>query len=656
MELESLRKIDADRMTLVGFYVDDTVRGVENAGLSEFESEALRLVAAYERENGRTPGAGEGAEGYTRAASRLLDNAFNADDGPYEMATLMAADLALQRHAADVMKAAEAYGRDGTEPQGFEPFLVEYVIKQDLQDDAELKADWKAISEGRYDDASSYVEMIIDTGVREHEHLPKEASGWMYDNQAKEEVPEFGRRSNLVDVLGLAEDFEQTPAPASMMTSGEVLEMRMAEQRAASLQPSNMVEEIERDGREGVSYADKAIYAGGDRLRIMIDAGDARAGELAAALAHAVMSDRGASASEASAWMFEEKPALGVSDMLARIDREDGDQRFGLSAGTSERIAMSQAKDTVRGLTSSDRSVDGMVAACELAAEERNVPVKRLMAMVAEERRRSDRTFAAHSDVVNDAVKEVLAETSIAQALERRAREKDAPAPEKPFFSMPTIARMDEASEAVANVSDAIRHSDPTILVDKGLMIAVTTLDAAGIDMDRGEGIDRLEAAWGRIIEARETMGVMTPQQEARMVIYDVATQAEAAGIASGFERHQQEASTGWALVTSMNVKTLREEQAGPLALNRSELAEVAAGNLAGLPRGTQAGFALGMSYAKDADHVPLREPQIEKARGGLFSQAAGAAASDFVRVDAKSVQAGPQTLPAFSKGSGQGR
>lgn len=654
MELESLRKIDADRMTLVGFYVDDTVRGVENAGLSEFESEALRLVAAYERENGRTPGAGEGAEGYTRAASRLLDNAFNADDGPYEMATLMAADLALQRHAADVLKAAEAYGRDGTEPHGFEPFLVEYVIKQDLQEDAELKADWKAISEGRYHEASSYVEMIIDSGVREHEHLPKEASGWMYDHQVKEELPEFGRRSNLVDVLGLAEDFEQSPA--SMMTSGEVLETRMAEQRAASLQPSNMVEEIERDGREGVSYADKSIYAGGDRLRIMVDAGDARAGELAAALAHAVMSDRGMSASEASAWMFEEKPALGVSDMLARIDREDGDQRFGLSAGTSERIAMSQAKDTVRGLTSNDRSVDGMVAACELAAEERNVPVKRLIAMVAEERRRSDRTFAAHSDVVNDAVKEVLAESSIAQALERRAREKDAPAPEKPFFSMPTIARMDEASEAVANVSDAIRHSDPTIPVEKGLMIAVTTLDAAGLDMDRGEGIDRLEAAWGRVIEARETSGPMTPQQVARMVIYDVATQAEAAGIASGFERHREEASTAWAMVMSMNVRTLREEQAGPLALTRDELAEVAAGNLAGLSRGTQAGFSLGMSKAKDADHVPLREPQLEKVRGGLFSQAAGAAASDFVRVDAKSAQAPTPSLAAFSKGTGQGR
>lgn len=654
MELESLRKIDADRMTLVGFYVDDTVRGVENAGLSEFESEALRLVAAYERENGRTPGAGEGAEGYTRAASRLLDNAFNADDGPYEMATLMAADLALQRHAAEVMKAAEAYGRDGTEPQGFEPFLVEYVIKQDLQDDPEIKADWKAMSEGRYDEASSYVEMIIDSGVREHEHLPKEASGWMYDHQVKEELPEFGRRSNLVDVLGLAEDFEQ--APVSMMTRGEVLETRIAEQRAASLQPSNMVEEIERNGRDGVSYADKAIYAGGDRLRIMVDVGDARAGELAAALAHAVMSDRGMSASEASAWMFEDKPALGVSDMLARIDREDGDQRFGLSAGTSERIAMSQAKDTVRGLTSGDRSVDGMVAACELAAEERNVPVKRLIAMVAEERRRSDRTFAAHSDVVNDAVKEVLAESSIAQALERRAREKDAPAPEKPFFSMPTIARMDEASEAVGNVSDAIRHSDPTIPVEKGLMIAVTTLDAAGLDMDRGEGIDRLEAAWGRVIEARETSGPMTPQQEARMVIYDVATQAEAAGIASGFERHQEEASIAWAMTMSMNVRTLRQEQAGPLALTRSELAEVAAGNLAGLPRGTQAGFAIGMSYAKDADHVPLREPQLEKARGGLFSQAAGAAASDFVRVDAKSVQATPPSLARFAKESAQGR
>ena len=149
MDLAQLRKIDADRMTEVGFYVDDSVRGIENPVLTPNENEAFRLVAAYERENGRQPGTGVGADGYARAASRMLDNAFGADDGPYESATLMAADLALQRHASDALRAAEAYGRDGTEPVGFDRGMAEYVVKEDLQSDPDVQSDWKAISEGR---------------------------------------------------------------------------------------------------------------------------------------------------------------------------------------------------------------------------------------------------------------------------------------------------------------------------------------------------------------------------------------------------------------------------------------------------------------------------------------------------------------------------
>jgi len=689
MELESLRKIDADRLTLVGFYVDDSVRGVENPGLTQDEAEALRLVAAYERANGRDAGIGDG---YARAASRLLDNAYDADDGPYETATNMVADLALQRHAAEVVKAAEAFGKDGKEPEGFESFLVEYVIKGDLQSDPEIKADWNAIAEGRFDEASRYVEDVIGHGVRDREHLAEGASSWMYDNEIREELPEFDRRSNLVDVLDLADgpepyeptsrDFQEWIAgepdahtwdeerhkaesdrffgrdaeadrEPEFITHSQIVQQRVEDMRSISMMPQNVVDEIERLGRDGVSFDDKAIYAGGERLGAMVEADDARAPKFAAALAHAVMSERGASASESSAWMFEERPSLGVSEMLATIDREDGDHRHGLSKGTSERIAMSQAKDSVRGLTSSDRSVDGMVTACELAAEERGVPVDRLIASVAEERRRSDRSFAADSDRVNDAVKLVLRESQVEKALEDRGVR--AEAEEKPFFAMPTIDNMDRASRDVGDVSDAIRHSDPTIHVEKSLRMGVATLDAAGLEMDRGTGIDRLEAAWGRVLEMRDAGRPMTVEQEARMVVYDVATQAEAAGIASGMEIGRDEALIGRNLVATMGIRTLTQEQAGPMALNRRELADVAAGNLAALPRGTQAGFSLGASWARDSEGLPLRDVQVEKPRG-LMGQAAGAASKGFSRVGAKAPEIQDVATAGMALGGGKGR
>jgi hypothetical protein len=678
VDLEHLRKPDAGHLMKVGFYVDDSIRDVENVGLRPDEAEALRLVAAYERSNGRDPTSAQG--GYVRAASRMLDNAFDSDDGPHENAKFMAADLALQRHAGSVVDAAEAYGKNGTEPVGFDKFLVEYVITADLQNDDDIKADWKAMAEGRFEDASSMVHEIIEHAVRHSEHLPEGAGTWMYENERREEEPELDRRSNLVDVLEMVDeqpsyeptsgDFQEwlagepdhydwddarykaesdrfygreaEPEPR-YMTREEITQERMREAREISLMPQNVVDEIERLGRDGVSFDDKAIYVGGDRLRIMLDMGeDPRSKDLAAALAHAVMSERGTSASESSAWMFEEKPALGVSDMLARIDREDGDRRHGISPGTSERIVMSQAKDSVRGLTQDDRSVDGMVTACQLVAEEKNVPVKRLMAMVAEERRRFDHTFAARSDVVNDAVKEVLLEASIALAIENRSGPRKDPREERPFFSDPTIERMDQASRDVGDLMDSVRMSDETIAVVPGLRTAYATLDAAGLNM--WEGSDRLESAWGRVLEARDERGPLSPAQEARMAIYDVATQTEALGVTSGIEGRVDEGAIGRSLVTAMGIRTIRQEQAGPMPLTPSELGMVAAGNFSDLPRGSQAGFSLGLSWAKDSEGLPLREPVVEKARGGLFGQAAGAASTGFSRVEAK---APDQTPPS---------
>lgn len=679
MDLEALRKPDAGHLMQVGFYVDDSIRDIENVGLKPDETEALRLVAAYERSNGRDPTSAQ--DGYVRAASRMLDNAYDSDDGPHENAKFMAADLALQRHAGSVIEAAEAYGKDGTEPVGFDRFLVEYVITADLQNDDEIKADWKAMAEGRFEDASPMVHDIIEHAVRQSEHLPEGAGTWMYDNERREEEPERDRRSNLVDVLDLlnephayeptSRDFQEwvagepdahewddarhkaesdrfygreAQAEPKYMSREEITRERMRETREISLMPQNMVDEIERLGRDGVSFDDKSIYVGGDRLRIMLDMGeDPRSKELAAALAHAVMSERGASAAESSAWMFEERPALGVSDMLAQIDREDGDRRHGISPGTSERIVMSQAKDSVRGLTQSDRSVDGMVTACQLVAEEKNVPVKRLMAMVAEERRRFDPTFAARSETVNDAVKEVLLEASIAQANEKRSAPRRDPREERPFFAYPTMDRMDRASSDVADLMDSIRMSDETIAVAPGLKTAYATLDAAGLNM--WEGSDRLESAWGRVLEAREENPALSPAQEARMAIYDVATQTEALGVTSGVEGRVDEGAIGRSLVTAMGIRTIRQEQAGPMPLTPSELGIVAAGNFSELPRGSQAGFSLGLSWAKDSEGLPLREPVVEKAKGGLLGQAAGAASTGFSRVGAKAPE--PSAAPA---------
>jgi hypothetical protein len=177
------------------------------------------------------------------------------------------------------------------------------------------------------------------------------------------------------------------------------------------------------------------------------------------------------------------------------------------------------------------------------------------------------------------------------------------------------------------------------------------------MDMESGTGIDRLEAAWGRILEMRDSGKgpSLTPEQEARMVVYDVSTQAEAAGIASGLEIGRDEALIGRNLVTTLGVRTLTQEQAGPMALDRRELAEVAAGNLAALPRGTQAGFSLGASWAKDSEGLLIRDVQAERPKG-LMGQAAGAASKGFSRVGSKAPEAQDLGVAEIGLAGGRGR
>ena len=139
------------------------------------------------------------------------------------------------------------------------------------------------------------------------------------------------------------------------------------------------------------------------------------------------------------------------------------------------------------------------------------------------------------------------------------------------------------------------------------------------------------------------------------MVVYDVATQAEAAGIASGLERVVDEGLIGRNLVATMGIRTLRQEQEGPLRLTPRELGAVATGNFADLPRGTQAGLSIGLSYAKDADRLPLRDVR-EPAPRGLMGQAAGAAAKGFSRVEAKAPEVVEGSPSLARAASSQGR
>lgn len=600
MELES---IDAQRMEGVATLISDVAAGRPAQGIGEHDAEALRLAVAYEREQGREVG-GAGA---AMAAVRMIDNVFDADDAPYESAKLMVADMAFQRHAAEVLAAAERFGADGTEPKGVlgdDATIIRMVVKEDLQDDPEVKADWTAISEGRFHDVSLMSQGMLEMSVKDGMGLEEGADQWLYDNEKVEEGPTFGSRFGGRDVLDMADDeeerrqialqelgsawqehvagepgydflesYEQDKVRADWfekarrdlgMPEEEIAYLRAESERELSVEDigtlgerrhaemmrdfrdsSYLVEEIEQWQAKGWNFREPDMEQVPELLRTMKEAGDPRLEVFTASVAHELLADLGASSTAATPWIMETPPEADFRSAFASAS-----QPAPLDGGLG--VAVAKA------------------------------------------------AMSGHKGI--DAFDE--------------ARLEGATGPDaggyRPFRA-PTAAETTRSENELMTVIQAIAYDDPTITADDGLRRAVLLLNASGLEVggDRSEAVVRAHAR----AEMREMeKGPMSPNEKARTIAFDVATQEEARGMTMSNAGGVLNAARGAAierpareLVESMGIRTLHQEKPSD-----QDLGMIATGQFEKVTEYHRAGLDLGMAWA-GAQSMPFIDRRLDR-------------------------------------------
>lgn len=635
-----LRKIDADRELLVGFYVSDMVRGETNVGLSFVEADALKLVVDYERTQGREL-VGTGSN---MAASRMLDNAYGADEGSWELAKLMVSDLAFQRHAQAVVQAGEAFAKDGTMPAegAFDSGIIKYVIP-DLAEDEDARADWKAMAEGRYHDVRWYPDIHRDA-VKEGEFLAEGAATWLYDNMPREEEWTPSRSSGL-DALQMAEtaepqDREAMAAPEAAAELARGLQEDMAYDLTESSDRMDFTKLVyirdepftEADVEAVRNYAENFGYDTSDiRLtregHLTVDvtgvsayppqqpefepgfndvqewlAGEparhewtdeehaAKVGGYLGQYRHGKMMEEGRDPTDlvASVRVMHQDGADLPEDVVRGAERLD--RMIAAEDPRTKALAHSLA-DAVMG----DRGIEAGTANWWAMMDERSMPLADKLAEISEQ----DKGNWVERVIVETAGRAAGAGVEMFDAV----RLDMATGPEADMyrpFAKATREELGRASSEIQLVQDKVRYGDPTIGVDPSLERAMLLLADAGVLPKGADRLDEhrfaaLESAFARAETHETRKGPMSPNDKARMIVFDVATQEEARGLLMGSARGEALSRPAEKLIESMGFRTLHQEK-----LSDQDLAMASAGRFEDVSEYHRAGIDLGLSWARD--------------------------------------------------------
>lgn len=655
-------KIDDRKEMLVDFYVSDMARGIENPGLNFNEMEALRLAIAFERENGREP-VGKGS---TFAASRMLDNVFDADDGPYESAKLMVADMAFQRYAGEVVDSAERWAKDGTEPKGVfddSATLIQMVIKEDLQNDPDVKADWLAISEGRFHDVSPMSHGFLIDGIKDGVGLEANAGQWLYDNQVADVFEEYQPSSRLdrgMDALDMADDEEARRDNALQQLGSSWQEHVAGEPGYDFLSP----EEQDRSREDWFEKARRELGMPED--------------EIAALRAE---SERGHRMD--GAWESLESIGQRRYDQMLKDARDPDllveDIEVSMGRGWQPRSPdMKDVPDLLRGMTerADPRLETFSHAVAHEMLDDLGASASAATAWMFDER--PTQSFAeAYAAVAAPVAQEGGMAGAVADAAragpsgidgfdERRLEAATGPdaGGYRPFRPA-TSQEMDRAEAEVSSVVQAIAMNDHTIFVDPGLERAARLLNVSGMEIG-GERVDALTRAYARA-EARETeKGPMSPNEKARLIVFDVATQEEARGMVMSNAGGIMNVARGAAIekpardmVTKMGIRTLQQEMPSDV-----DLGYIANGRFDRVEEYHRAGLDLGMAWAS-AEKMPeidkrlerLAFPSIDVERFGSTPGVVGEVqrADDFAAALDRASSKGPEPVrakpPVMSKG-----
>jgi len=641
------RAIDRDREQLVDFYVSDAVRGVENAGLTFEEQEALRLVVKYERSQDRDLT----GDGVLRAASRMLDNVYDSDDGAHELARYMVADLAFQRHAAEVVAAGDRYAADGTlPPEGtYDRVYAEYVIP-DIASDPDAKADWVSMAEGRFHDVSSMSEEIVERGVKDLDHLPESDRSWFYDNEHDPERLYESPKERPMDALQMAEmaeiremsdrDAMNAPEAAAALAEGlkeqgyDVVESsdRMDFTKLVLVREGGFTQtdlQAVRDYAENFQFdtSDIRITREGDLTVDVTGASEYPPRQAEYVPTHNDVQEWLAGEPARHEWS-EEEHAAKVGGYLGRFryDRamEEGRDQTALVLSVAELVrtqederpvpehvtrgadrlaVMIDAEDPRRDdlARSLAEAVMGHVGMGAGVAEYWNMmegsvaPLPEMLADVDAQ----DRSRVAVSAVENG----IPSDPQGYEAFDALRMDVATGPGEDDYqpFRAPTRDALMYAERELDHVRDAIRYQDPTIAVDPGLHRAVLLLEDAGIPMTT-MSMAAAERAFVRAETAESEKGSMSPLEKGRMIAYDVATQEEARGLLMGASGRATDVARGMAvarpaeaLVTRMGIRTLTQE-----GLDDVDLRNVSKGAFHDVSTYHRAGLHLGTTWAKE--------------------------------------------------------
>ena len=637
----AFRAIDDQREMLVDFYVSDAVRGVENPGLRFGEIEALRLVLGYERERGH-PAAGDGL---TFAASRMLDNVYGADDGPHEMARYMASDLAFQRHAAEVVAAADLFEKDGTPPTpGRWDEVYEKYVLPDIISDPDARSDWVAMSEGRFHDVSDMSIQIVEEGVKDFDHLPKEDRSWFYDNEKREEEEYVPRNSGMIDALAMADALAETEheprtAPEAARDLAVILEKngypvlessdrtdftKLVIQSSEGMGEAQLVEI--REILKLLPYQIDETRLTEGHITVDVRADDDRSHET-----HEITGRDVAEWLEGEParheWSDEERAAqiggyLGrfrydammeegrdKSALIAYVGEMEADGPRGidhLKAGADRLGAMIEQNDP-RSDHLARALAEGVLGHVGIGAgpaeywnmmEGQVMPLREMLSNIEREDR---------GDTVLKSVEAVMPKDEAGYEAFEAVRMDVATGPQEDDyqpFTRPDADRMQIAERELATVREAIRYEDATIGVDDGLHRAVLLLKDAGMPLTPAseQRLDAIERAFARADMHETQVGSMSPNEKARMIAYDVATQEEARGLLMGASGKPTDISRGAALakpaealVARMRIRTLTQEKLADV-----DLKMIANGRFEDVSAYHKAGLHLGTTWARE--------------------------------------------------------
>lgn len=638
------RPIDRDREQLVDFYVSDAARGVENAGLRFDEQEALRLVAKYEKSQDRELS----GDGVIRAASRMLDNVYDADEGAHELARYMASDLAFQRHAAGVVAAADRFAADGTmPPEGtYDRVFVEYVIP-DIVEDPDARRDWTAMAEGRFHDVSSMSEEIVERGVKDFENLPESDRSWFYDNERDPEAFYETPKERPMDALEMAEaaemqdrDAMKAPEAAAALAEGlkeqgyDVFESsdRMDFTKLVLVREGGFTEadvQAVRDYAENfaIDTSDIRITREGDLTVDVTGASEYPPRQPEYVPTHNDVQEWLAGEPARYEWTDEEHAAkvggylgsfrhermmeeerdptalvLSVSEMV-REQSSDRPVPAVIVQGADRLAVMIDAEDPrspdlARSVAEAVMGHVGMGAGVAEYWSMMKGSVEPLPGMLA-----SIEAEDRNTAVVREFEKGIPRDASGYEAFDALRMDVATGPQEEDYqpFRVPTQDALIRAEQELDHVRDAIRHKDPTIAVDPGLHRAVLLLEDAGMPLTT-MSMAAVERAHVRAESMEAKEGPMSPNEKARMIAYDVATQEEARGLLMGASGRATDAARGLAisrpaeaLVTRMGIRTLTQE-----GLDDADLKSISKGEFNEVSVYHRAGLHLGSTWAKD--------------------------------------------------------